>query len=319
MSALPVGRYKLSFELNGFKKYTRSDVLIEAVVTRQLNITLEVGAMTEQVTVSGDAPLVVANTAATYRRLAADELTQIPTSTRSFTHLLVGGGRRQQRVATGAHQRHRQHLAVGQRHAHDQHEPVFQRHRCDESSRRMKAPCRTTSRRRRRCSRRSSCRQACMTPPPAGQAAVTSSSSRGAEPTAYHGGVHFAFQNEAFNANDFFYERDGIDKPKARRNEGGLDDWRTAAAEQGVLLRRLSADRCGDGIRSDGQQPHRAACGAQVGQRSADEGKPAGRILGAEPRNLGVDSEGPVQQRDRHGVYLGRSGGALQPAQPGDR
>ncbi len=25
-----------------------------------------------------------------------------------------------------------------------------------------------------------------------------------------------------FNENDFFYERDGIDKPKARRNEGGF-------------------------------------------------------------------------------------------------
>ena len=76
IAALPVGRYELTFELDGFKKLTRSDVLVEAGVTRQLNVTLEVGAMTEQVTVSADAPLVVANTAATYRRLDAEELTQ---------------------------------------------------------------------------------------------------------------------------------------------------------------------------------------------------------------------------------------------------
>ena len=64
VASLPVGRYGLTFELSGFKKLTRSDVQVEAVVTRQLNVTLEVGAMTEQITVSGDAPLVVANTAA---------------------------------------------------------------------------------------------------------------------------------------------------------------------------------------------------------------------------------------------------------------
>ena len=63
-------------------------MLVQAVVTRRINVILDVGAMTEQITVSGDAPVVVANTAATYRRLDAEELTQVPTSTRSFTHLL---------------------------------------------------------------------------------------------------------------------------------------------------------------------------------------------------------------------------------------
>ena len=29
-------------------------------------------------------------------------------------------------------------------------------------------------------------------------------------------------QNEIFNANDFFFNKDGIDRPKARRNEGGF-------------------------------------------------------------------------------------------------
>ena len=88
IASLPVGRYELSFELDGFKKLTRSDVLVEAVVTRQVPVTLEVGSVAEVVNVSADAPMVVANTAATYRRLNADELTLVPTSTRSFTHLL---------------------------------------------------------------------------------------------------------------------------------------------------------------------------------------------------------------------------------------
>ena len=88
VAALPVGRYSVAFELSGFKKLMRGDVQVEAVVTRQINVTLEVGALTDQVTVTGDTPVVVANTAATYRRLSAEELTLVPTSTRSFTHLL---------------------------------------------------------------------------------------------------------------------------------------------------------------------------------------------------------------------------------------
>ena len=39
---------------------------------------------------------------------------------------------------------------------------------------------------------------------------------------AFRGHGHYNFQHERMNANDFFYEKDGIDKPKARRNEGGF-------------------------------------------------------------------------------------------------
>jgi hypothetical protein len=39
---------------------------------------------------------------------------------------------------------------------------------------------------------------------------------------AIRGTAHYAGQHENFNANDFFYEKDGIEKPKARRNEGGF-------------------------------------------------------------------------------------------------
>ena len=39
---------------------------------------------------------------------------------------------------------------------------------------------------------------------------------------AFRGTGHYSGQHERFNENDFFYEKDGIDKPKARRNEGGF-------------------------------------------------------------------------------------------------
>ena len=37
----------------------------------------------------------------------------------------------------------------------------------------------------------------------------------------FHGSAYFYFQNERFNANDFFFNRDGIDRQAARRYEGG--------------------------------------------------------------------------------------------------
>ena len=38
----------------------------------------------------------------------------------------------------------------------------------------------------------------------------------------FRGTGYFDFQHEKMNANDFFYDLDGIEKPKARRNEGGF-------------------------------------------------------------------------------------------------
>ena len=38
----------------------------------------------------------------------------------------------------------------------------------------------------------------------------------------FTGPAIFNFQHERMNSNDFFYEKDGIAKPKARRNEGGF-------------------------------------------------------------------------------------------------
>jgi hypothetical protein len=38
----------------------------------------------------------------------------------------------------------------------------------------------------------------------------------------FHGSAYWSVQNEKFNANDFFFNKEGIDKPRARRNEGGF-------------------------------------------------------------------------------------------------
>jgi hypothetical protein len=38
----------------------------------------------------------------------------------------------------------------------------------------------------------------------------------------FHGSVYYFHQNEKFNANDFFFNKDGIERPVARRHEGGF-------------------------------------------------------------------------------------------------
>ena len=89
LTALPVGRYVLTFQLEGFKTTTRADVLVEAAVPRSINVTLEVGGISEHVQVTLDNPIIQVSTPTVSRRLSAEELALVPSSTRNFTHLLT--------------------------------------------------------------------------------------------------------------------------------------------------------------------------------------------------------------------------------------
>ena len=221
IAALPVGRYDVTFELDGFKKLTRGDVQVEAVITRQLRVVLEVGSLTEQVTVSADAPLVVANTAATYRRLAAEELTKVPTSTRSFTHLLsaeagvsadlppvlINGtgnispsvnGTRTTSTSLFFNGIDATNITSNEGSMSDNISPA------PEMLEEVKL--------------QTSLYDASTGRSGGGNFQLITRSGT----NQLRGGLQFSFQHENFNSNDFFYEKDGIDKPKARRYEGGL-------------------------------------------------------------------------------------------------
>ena len=55
---IPIGTYAVTFELQGFKKATRPDILIVAGFNAPIDQALEVGTMTEEVTVSAASPVV---------------------------------------------------------------------------------------------------------------------------------------------------------------------------------------------------------------------------------------------------------------------
>ncbi len=57
------GAYNLSTQVAGFKAYTREGLTLNIGQTAAVDITLEVGAVTEQVTVTGEAPLLETTTA----------------------------------------------------------------------------------------------------------------------------------------------------------------------------------------------------------------------------------------------------------------
>src|SRR5688572_12600784 len=88
VTSLPVGSYTLSFEKNGFKKALTKDAPVEASVTRTVDVTLEIGVSDVFVDVTSDLPLVQGDSATVARQITGDEVTRIPTSTRSFTGLL---------------------------------------------------------------------------------------------------------------------------------------------------------------------------------------------------------------------------------------
>jgi len=58
LAQLPAGTYDLTVELPGFKKYVRQGITVQVSATLRIDVVLEVGAATEEVTVNADAPLL---------------------------------------------------------------------------------------------------------------------------------------------------------------------------------------------------------------------------------------------------------------------
>lgn len=90
---VPGGSYRLTIAITGFKTYTAQGISIGAAQNVRRTFRLEVGALEESVTVSGEAPLI--NTASPEQRINLDplEVATLPTANRNITNLLnIGAG-----------------------------------------------------------------------------------------------------------------------------------------------------------------------------------------------------------------------------------
>jgi hypothetical protein len=221
--ALPVGTYEVLIEAGGFKRTQFQNVAVEAAVPRTLDAALEVGEITGEVvnvTDSG-AALATPDTSAVARQLTAEQLVAIPTSTRSFTQLLS--------AEAGVNTE----LSPVLTNSNGNQSPSVNGTRTTSTSLFFNGVDATN------ITTNEGSLNDNIAPAPETLQEVKLQTSLYDASTGRSGGGNFQLitksgdnnlngsayyyvQNERFNANDFFFNKEGIDKPKARRNEGGF-------------------------------------------------------------------------------------------------
>jgi hypothetical protein len=88
MSGMTPGVYVVIAELQGFKKYEQRDVRLEVGRAAQVDLKLEVGGLTEAVTVSAEAPLVDTSSNEIGGHISAQEFVDTPSFNRNFAGYL---------------------------------------------------------------------------------------------------------------------------------------------------------------------------------------------------------------------------------------
>ncbi|HZH32892.1 MAG TPA: carboxypeptidase regulatory-like domain-containing protein [Pyrinomonadaceae bacterium] len=221
--ALPVGSYEVTLEIEGFKKSVRQGVQVEASVPRTLEDRLEIGELSGEVIniTSGDATLLATETATTARQVSSEQLVAIPTSTRSFTQLLSS------EAGVSAE------LSPVLTNGNGNVSPSVNGTRTTSTSLFFNGVDATN------ITNNEGSLNDNIAPAPETLSEVKLQTSLYDASTGrsgggnfqlitksgtneFHGTGYYFVQNERFNANDFFYNRDGIERPRARRQEGGF-------------------------------------------------------------------------------------------------
>jgi len=89
VSDLPVGSYELKAALSGFKEFVQKGITLAISQEATINITLQVGAVSEQVTVVGEAPLVETSNAQVAGLVTSTQVRELPLNGRSFDQLAL--------------------------------------------------------------------------------------------------------------------------------------------------------------------------------------------------------------------------------------
>jgi hypothetical protein len=101
-SSLVNGRYTVTAELQGFKKVVRQNIKVDVNTTIRVDMALEVGAMSESVTVSIETPVLQTDRTDTGRLIESKAITDLPlTFNRNFQSLLI--------TVPGSTRPHREH------------------------------------------------------------------------------------------------------------------------------------------------------------------------------------------------------------------
>lgn len=218
---LDPGLYRVSAEVSGFKKGNLENVAVEAAVPRTIDIRLETGQINEVININAAPELVQTETATTFKQITGEQAVQIPTSTRSFTHLLSNdpgvssdlppvltngtgnispsvNGTRTTSTSVTFNGVDATNLTSNEGSLSDNVSPA------PETLEEVKL--------------QTSLYDASTGRSGGGNFQLITKSGG----NKFTGSIYHYLQNEKLNANDFFFNKDGIDRPKARRNEGGF-------------------------------------------------------------------------------------------------
>jgi hypothetical protein len=84
ITAIPPGRYELTASLQGFSTFARRDLQLELGRTATIDVTLQVGNVSEEVTVTGESPIVDTTSKEVGGNITARELVELPSVNRNF-------------------------------------------------------------------------------------------------------------------------------------------------------------------------------------------------------------------------------------------
>jgi hypothetical protein len=221
MPALPIGAYEVSYEITGFKKLVRDRVEVEASIPRTLEDKLEVGEIGVVINITEGAALITPETSTVARQLSSEQLVEVPTSTRSFTQLLsteagvntelspvlTNGNGNQSPSVNGTRTTSTSlffngidatNITTNEGSLNDNIAPA------PETLQEVKL--------------QTSLYDASTGRSGGGNFQLVTKTGA----NTFSGNIYYYLQNEKLNANDFFFNKEGIDRPKARRNEGGF-------------------------------------------------------------------------------------------------
>jgi hypothetical protein len=88
ITAITPGRYEISAELLGFKRFIRRDVILEVGKTATVDVQLTVGGVEESVTVEAETPLVDTTSKEVGGNITGRELVSLPSINRNFVGIL---------------------------------------------------------------------------------------------------------------------------------------------------------------------------------------------------------------------------------------
>ena len=79
--SVPAGKYELTVTASGFKKYVRSNMVVETAANTRLDVTLEVGAVSDTVTVTDVAPLMKTESGEVSHTMPTSDVNDLPVLT----------------------------------------------------------------------------------------------------------------------------------------------------------------------------------------------------------------------------------------------